>query len=169
MILPGHIAASVLCHRYLKVDLRIALLAGITPDVVDKVLYYGFHVTPSSRVPMHTLLSWLVSTVLLLLIAYISGKGAIHVWPGAWFAGYGAHLLCDSPLVGGALPFLWPLIAYDFSSPHLPLGFVFGLDDWPLVTLLAEAGLAGLTIRLERKWIASWIRRQFHQSVPDRR
>ena len=146
MIFPGHVAASVLCHRYLKVDLRVALVAGVLPDVVDKLLYYGLHVVPSSRVPMHTLWAWLGTTLLLAAIALAVRRPSAKAWVWAWFAGYGAHLLCDSPLVGGKLPFLWPWLAYDFSSAHVMLGFLFGLDCWPVTTLMAEAALVALTL-----------------------
>ena len=67
-------------------------------------------------------------------------------WAIAWFISYGAHLLCDSPLVGGKLPFLWPWMSYDFSSTHMPLGFLFGLDRWPITTLVIEAVLVIFTL-----------------------
>jgi hypothetical protein len=62
---------------------------------------------------------------------------------------YAAHLLCDSPLVGGKLPFLWPFRAYHFTSPRLPFGFLFGLDAWPIQMLIAELLLVSLTLYLE--------------------
>jgi hypothetical protein len=161
MILPGHVAAAVLCHRYLKIDLRLALVAGLLPDVVDKVLYYGLHLVPSSRVIMHTLWAWLGTTLLVGLVAWpwmaLRGapggtRGGWRRWVGvlgSWLLGYGAHLLCDSPLTGGNLPFLYPVRGYDFTSPSAPLGFLFGLDDWPLHTLLAEGLLVAFTVVTE--------------------
>jgi len=146
MILPGHIAASVLCHRYLKVDLRVVLLAGVLPDVVDKALYYSLHCVPSSRLPMHTLLAWLVSTLIVWVLLRLARRPPAQSLALAWFVGYGGHLLCDSPLVGGRLPFLWPWLRYDFASAHVPLGFLFGLDRWPVTTLLCEAVLVALTL-----------------------
>ena len=151
MIFPGHVAASLLCHRYLKVDLRVALVAGITPDLIDKGLYYGLHLVPNSRVPMHTLLGWSVSTMLVIAIAWTFYRPLVRAWGAAWFVGYGAHLLCDSPLVGGKLPFLWPWLNYDFTSAHLPLGFLFGLDRWPVTTLVAESVLVIFTLWNERR------------------
>jgi membrane-bound metal-dependent hydrolase YbcI (DUF457 family) len=146
MIFPGHVAASVLCHRYLKADLRVALVAGVIPDVVDKLLYYGLRLVPSSRLPMHTLWAWLASALLLWATAWLIVRPAARPIAWSWLVGYGAHLLCDSPLVGGKLPFLWPWLAYDFSSAHMPFGFLFGLDRWPLATLIAEAALVALTL-----------------------
>ncbi len=48
MIFPGHVAAAVLIHRKFAVDKWVVLAASLAPDVVDKLLYYGLHVTPSS-------------------------------------------------------------------------------------------------------------------------
>ena len=161
MIFPGHVSGSVLCHRYLKVDLTVALVAGLAPDVVDKLLYYGLQATPNGRVPMHTLWAWLLSTALVALAGWLWSRGRCVSghwtrWPMAWFVAYGAHLLCDSPLLGGKLPFLWPLLPYDtYGSPRMPLGFLFGLDGWPVTTLVAEALLTALTLYLERRPVAA--------------
>ena len=165
MILPGHIAASLLCHRYLKVDLTAALVAGLAPDVVDKLLYYGLRLTPNGRVPMHTLWAWLLSTGLVVLAGWLWrrqhwARQHWRRWPVAWFVAYGAHLFCDSPLLGGRLPFLWPLLPYEaYGSPQAPLGFLFGLDAWPVATLLAEAGLVLYTVFLYRRRAVAWMRR----------
>lgn len=164
MILPGHIAAAVLCHRHLKIDLRLSLVAGLLPDVVDKILYYGFRIVPSSRVIMHTLWAWLGTTLLLGLVAWLwslFGKGQIRIpykgwiperWPrwavlpASWFCGYGVHLLCDSPLTGGKLPFLYPFRTYELVSLSVPMGFLFGFDTWPVHTLVVEGLLVAFTL-----------------------
>jgi len=129
MIFPGHIAASVLCHRYARVDLRVALVAGITPDVVDKLLHYLLRITPSSRVPMHTLLAWVISTVLVALVAWLTRTAPVRDWAVAWFLGYGVHLFCDSPLLGGELPFFYPFRYMTLAAPRCP--FPFSLDSTP--------------------------------------
>ncbi len=186
MVLPGHIAAAVLCHRYLKIDLRLALVASLLPDLVDKTLYHVLRWVPGSRVPMHTLLALLATTALVALTAWAwglfhqrrslsplswgkdpsesnsplpwgegQGEGLSSFIPHpsslplSWFLAYGAHLLCDSPLFGGQLPFLYPFRAYDFSSPSVPWGFLWGLDAWPFYTLLMEALLVAVTLFLE--------------------
>jgi hypothetical protein len=150
MIFPGHVAASLLCHRYLKADLRVALVAGVIPDVVDKLLYYGLHVVPSSRLPMHTLWAWLASALLLWATAWLIVRSAARPMAWSWLVGYGAHLLCDSPLLGGELPFLYPFHYYHFGSPEVPLSFLFGLDVWPIQMLVAELLLSLFTLYVER-------------------
>jgi hypothetical protein len=67
----------------------------------------------------------------------------------SWFVAYGAHLFCDSALFGGWLPFFYPLKAYTFSSKPIPLPFLFGLGDWPITTLVAEAVLVTCAIIVE--------------------
>ena len=161
MIFPGHIAASVLCGHYLKADLRVALVAGVLPDVADKLLYFGLHAVPSSRVPMHTLLAWLLSSLLVLAAAWLIKRPAAQTIAWSWLVGYGAHLLCDSPLVGGELPFLWPWLEYDFSSAYMPFGFLFGLDRWPVMTLVMEALLVGVTLYRERARLSMWWMRRW--------
>jgi len=167
MILPGHIAASRLCHRYLRADWSVVLVAGLAPDIADKFLYYVLGVTPGSRAIMHSLWGWLGTTGLCLVLAFILGKPKA-LWAWSCWASYGAHLLCDSPLFGGWLPFLYPLRDYDFISPSVPLGFLFGLYEVPVVTLAWETALTALTIYLERDVLmgamtslrrrASWLR-----------
>ena len=151
MIFPGHIAASVLCGRYLKVDLRVALVAGVIPDVIDKLLYYGLHVVPNSCVPLHTLWAWLGSALLVWAAAWLIVRPAAQTIAWSWLVGYGAHLLCDSPLLGGELPFLYPFHYYDFGSPEVPLSFLFGLDIWPIQMLVAELLLSFFTLYVERE------------------
>ena len=149
MILSGHIAASRLCHRHLRADWSVALVAGLAPDVADKFLYYVLSVTPGSRAIMHTLWGWFGATLLCLILAFLLNKPKA-IWAWSFWAGYGAHLLCDSPLFGGWLPFLYPLRHYDFISPSVPLGFLFGLDRIPVVTLAWETALTALAVYLER-------------------
>ena len=59
LILRGHVAASRLCHRYLRADWAAVLWAGLCPDLVDKVLYYGVQAMPGSRAIMHSIVRWL--------------------------------------------------------------------------------------------------------------
>lgn len=147
MILPGHIAAPLLCHRYARVNLPVALAAGLLPDVVDKTLYYGTGLTPSSRLPMHTLWGWLGTTLLVVLVGLALSRAV--AWGYAWFLSYGAHLLCDSGLVGDDLPLLYPLVEYDLTSAPFPLAYLFDPSTWPWPKLIAEALLVGFTIYIE--------------------
>jgi hypothetical protein len=122
----GHVAVSVLEHRYLKVELVPVLVAGIFPDLVDKALCQLLHVTPFGRMYAHTLAAMALST---LVVGLIWGR---HVaW--SWGLGYLSHLVCD---LGGFLPWLYPFVHYDF--PHRQHNLVEILRPW----LLHPAGLA---------------------------
>jgi hypothetical protein len=152
MIFPGHVAAAVLIHRKFAVDKWVVLAASLAPDVVDKLLYYGLHVTPSSRVPMHTALALLLSGLLIAAIEWGVRRGGTWRWTTAWVLGYAAHLACDSPLTGGRLPILFPFRSYNFHSPDQPLGFVRGLTAPPWHTLIVEALLVMFTVYYEWRW-----------------
>jgi hypothetical protein len=110
-MLFGHLAISVLQHRYLRADLVPVIAGGILPDVVDKTLCQVLHLTPSGRMFGHTLVGLAAST---LVVGLLGGRRA--AW--SWALGYGGHLLGDA---GGFLPWLYPLVRYDFSqgSPGL--------------------------------------------------
>ncbi len=158
MILPGHIAASVLVHRHLRTPLWPTVLAGLAPDLVDKFLCYVLHVAPSSRLPMHTLLGWVGSTLLVGVAAYLIDRSAIRRWLLCWAAGYGGHLLCDSPLAGGKLPFLWPWRTYSTHTEGLPLAYLFHGGPLPVWTLTAELILVLYTLATSpqvRTWLAA--------------
>jgi|LSQX01.3.fsa_nt_gb hypothetical protein len=137
MILPGHIAAAVLCHRYAAADLPVAMAASLAPDVVDKAVYYGTSLSPSSRLPMHTLWGWFGTTLLVALVGLVCARAA--TWTYAWFLSYGVHLLCDSGLVGDDLPLLYPLVSYELNSPPFPLAYLLDPATWPWPKLIAEA------------------------------
>ena len=109
-MLLGHIAVSLLLHRYLDADLTPAMAGGMFPDLVDKTLCQVLHLTQSGRMYAHTLLGLGLSTAIV---------GA--VWGGrearSWGLGYGGHLLAD---VGGPVPWLYPFREYDFApAPSL--------------------------------------------------
>jgi len=158
MILPGHIAAPVLCHRYAGANLPVALTASLLPDIVDKVVYYGTGLSPSSRLPMHTLWGWLGTTLLVMLVGLVFSQAA--EWGYSWCLSYGVHLLCDSGLVGDDLPLLYPLVQYDLTSPPFPLSYLLDPSTWPWPKLIAEALLVAVTVYLE------WRRRAWRPSQP---
>jgi hypothetical protein len=137
MIFPGHVAASWLCHRYLKANLPVALLAGVFPDVVDKTLRYVLHLTSYSRVPAHTLWAWMISSLVVLGLGWLRTR--TWSWGYAWALSYAVHLLCDAPFLGGSLPLLYPFVTYSGSGQ----GFPFWIwnsppDQWPWRMLIAE-------------------------------
>jgi hypothetical protein len=105
-MLFGHLAISLLQHRYLKVDLAPVVAGGIFPDVVDKTLCQVLHVTPSGRMFGHTLVGLAVSTA---VVGLLGGRRRAQ----SWALGYLGHLLGD---VGGFIPWLYPLVPYDFSA-----------------------------------------------------
>ena len=104
-MLFGHLAVSVLQHRYLKVDLKPVVAAEVFPDVVDKTLCQVLHLTPSGRMFGHTLAGLIFSTA---VVGLIWGRRA--AW--SWALGYLGHLLGDA---GGFVPWLYPFAQYDFS------------------------------------------------------
>ncbi len=151
MILPGHIAASWLCQRCLRADLRVALVAGLFPDLLDKPLYYLSGLTPNSRIPGHTLLGWLVSSAIVLALGWLIARA--WVWGWSWGVAYAGHLLCDSPLVGDQMPFLWPWRAYPFTTAPDLWSYFLHIDRELLYLLAVETALvlAALLVELRRR------------------
>lgn len=148
MIFPGHAATVVLARRYLHVDLYAMLAASFAPDLIDKFLYYVLRATPHSRIPMHSLVGWLGTTALAALLGWLAGVRWRWAW--AWLVGYGGHLLLDSPVAGGDLPFLYPFHRYThLTSSKLPFSFLWGLQDWPWHMLIAETLLVAGVAYLE--------------------
>jgi hypothetical protein len=107
----GHLAISVLQHCYLKADLAPAIAGGIFPDVMDKTLCQVLHLTPSGRMFGHTLVGLAASTA---VVGLLRGRRVAR----SWALGYLGHLLGD---MGDFVPWLYPLVRYDFSrgSPGL--------------------------------------------------
>jgi len=138
VILPGHVAAAVLASRRFGLDLRIAIVAGLAPDLVDKFAFYILHATRWTRVPAHSLTALAVSALVVALIG--RWRRSDWRWGASWLAGYGAHLLCDMMPGEGTLPWLWPFRSYsDYVSPGLP--WFLGGGPVPWLTLIAEAVL----------------------------
>lgn len=108
-MLFGHVAVSVLQHRYLKVDFAPVVVAGVFPDLMDKTLCQVLHLTPSGRTFGHSLAGLALSAG---VVGLIWGRRAAQ----SWALGYLAHLLCDA---GGFVPWLYPFVRYEFP-PHSP-------------------------------------------------
>ncbi len=109
-MLIGHVAISILEHRFLDVELAPTLMGGLFPDVLDKTLCHVLRVTPSGRMWGHTALSLVVSTGLVRLLA--GGRKA-----RAWAAGYIGHLVADAD---DGTPFWYPFSTYEFTpSPSI--------------------------------------------------
>lgn len=106
----GHLAVSVLQHRYLKLNLGTVMAAGIFPDLVDKTLCQVLHWTPSGRMFGHTGVGLGFSAA---VVGALWGRRA--AW--TWMLGYLGHLIGDA---GGFVPWLYPFAHYDFTQHHGP-------------------------------------------------
>lgn len=146
MILPGHVAAPVLASRFLHVERRLAVVAGVAPDLIDKFAYYVLHATHWTRLPAHSPFIFVLSTLAVAL------AGRLHRgdwrWAWAWLAGYGLHLLCDLIPPEGILPLAWPLRSYaEMVSSGRPWFLGGGPVPWPSV--IAEVGLVVAAVVVE--------------------
>jgi hypothetical protein len=104
-VIIGHLAVSRLEEHYLDAAPVPVFVAGLFPDLLDKTLCQGLHLTTSGRMWGHTLVGLgLTST----LVGLIWGKRALR----SWALGYVSHLLCD---VGGFVPWLHPFVDYAFK------------------------------------------------------
>ena len=102
----GHLAVSALEHRYAKVDFVPVMAAAVVPDLVDKVAHYLLGSTEFGRLWGHTLVAALLSTFIVLVLF---GRRSAT----SWGLGYLSHLVCD---IGGVVPWLHPLVSYDFPQ-----------------------------------------------------
>lgn len=143
MILPGHVAAPVLASRYLNIDCRLAVIAGLMPDLVDKSLLYVLHVTQWGRVPAHSLAALGASTLSVALAGRVLRRD--WRWGASWVVGYSLHLLCDLLPPKGALPWFWPLERYAaYVSDARP--WFLGGGPVPWFSLVAEIALVAATV-----------------------
>ena len=104
-MLFGHIAVSLLQHRYLKADLAPVVAGGLFPDVLDKTMCQVLHITPSGRMWGHTILSLVLSTF---TVGIARGRRTAI----GWAVGYIGHLVADT---GGQVPWLYPFASYVFK------------------------------------------------------
>ncbi len=138
MIFPGHVAAPLVASRYLDIDRRVAVIAGLAPDLVDKFVFYVLHASHWTRIPAHSLLG-LFGSLLAVAVTSRLWRRDWH-WAASWLTGYGLHLLCDTLPPEGVLPWLWPLNPYtDQVSTTLP--WFLGGGPVPWVSLIAEITL----------------------------
>jgi hypothetical protein len=146
MIFPGHVAASLLASRHLDVDLRLTLVAGLAPDLLDKTLFYVLHVTHWTRIPGHSPFVLVLSG----LAVALAGRLWRHDWRwgASWCAGYTLHLLCDLVPGEGVLPWLWPWDAYaGYVSSGRP--WFLGGGPVPWLAVVAEAALVAAAVAQE--------------------
>jgi hypothetical protein len=110
-MLFGHLAVSALQHHYLRVDPAPVIAGGVFPDLVDKTLCQVLHRLPSGRMYAHTLVAVGLSAA---VVRLIWGRQAAR----SWALGYLGHLIGDS---GGFVPWLYPVLPYDFLPDALSL------------------------------------------------
>jgi membrane-bound metal-dependent hydrolase YbcI (DUF457 family) len=149
-MLLGHLAVSILEHRYLKADLAPVVVGGVFPDVVDKTLCHVLRLRPHSRTFGHTLVGMVISTG---IVGLIWGQRAAR----SWALGYLSHLLGD---VQGFVPWLYPLVRYDFPPPSpglleivlralsnpVQMGLELGLAVWAMFACV-QVPTAGTELR----------------------
>jgi len=116
MILPGHIAVAILCHKWLGVDLPTTIAATVVPDAVDKGLAQVLHVTPNGRYAMHSLAGWLASSW---LASRLGGRRRGR----AWALSHMAHFLGDQ----GRIPWWLPFKRYKLARSQDLDEFLLGL------------------------------------------
>ncbi|MBM3187841.1 MAG: metal-dependent hydrolase [Chloroflexi bacterium] len=147
MILSGHVAAAAAAAKCTHTDMRGAMAAAMWPDLIDKPTRWLLRLTPNDRIPAHSLLGWVCST---LLAWHLGGRRFAR----GFAVGYGAHLLGDelnAYLNPGRLYFWWPFQRY---AMHIgPTGLSSSLDDFSRASLLAEGlvTVIGTVIWLSRR------------------
>ena len=145
MILPGHLGAGYLAAHYIRADERIALVAALFPDVVDKTGRYILRITPNARVPAHSIVLGIFTTLLVWL--FIRRRPA--VW--GWAAGYATHLIGDLAtdllnVNGGSWYLLWPLVSPTPGRYKTLLGSVFAYSGWACALEAAICVWAGMVL-----------------------
>jgi len=150
MVFPGHVAAPLLASRWLDFDRRWAVIAGVMPDLIDKVAYYVLHASHWSRLPAHSTLFWAGSTLAVALAGRLLRRD--WRWGAAWLLGYGLHVLCDAIPPQNDLPWIWPLHNYsEIASSGRPWFLGGGPVPWPSliieVVLVVAAVLSELAAR----------------------
>lgn len=155
MIFPGHVAAPVLASRWLHLDCRVAVVAGVMPDLIDKTVFYLLRASHWTRLPAHSPLFFAGSS----LAVALAGRWWQRDWRwgAAWLVGYGLHILCDAIPPQGVLPWAWPLHSYaEMVSSGRPWFLGGGSVPWP--SLLAEVALVVAAVVVElaarRRWAA---------------
>jgi len=135
VILPGHLAAAWISGSALGADLSGTFTAAMFPDIVDKPIRWILGITPNDRLPAHTLLGWLLTTI-------IAKSWCGDRFAKGWALGYGAHLACDrinASFNPGRLYLLWPLRRYHYHQG--PTGLSSSLRDFKGTSLLFEMTL----------------------------
>lgn len=143
MLPTGHISVSYILSRFAGVDLRIAVVATLFPDVLDKSLKLVLQVMPTGRSFGHGLPMVLVAT---LLVAIWKGRHAAY----SWFMGHFSHLLADWPLTG-YVPWFYPLVDYEFPTGGPPVLVTLPEVALDLGTLVLALLIYWQTVRVNKR------------------
>ncbi|HOQ97883.1 MAG TPA: metal-dependent hydrolase [Anaerolineae bacterium] len=147
MIFPGHVAAPVLASRYLDIDRRLAVLAGVMPDLIDKAAFYVLHASHWTRLPAHSPLFFVATSLAVALAGRLLRRD--WRWGLTWAVGYALHLLCDLIPPDGILPWAWPWHAYgEIVSRGRPWFLGGGPVPWLSVSIEAALVAAALLVEL---------------------
>ena len=139
---PGHFSVSLLLKKYLKLEFYPVIIAGIFPDIIDKLLSDILHITQYGRTFMHSIPGVIAASIFVYLL---KGKA----WGISWFAGQLGHLIGDISYV----PWFYPFISYQtpqsinvFNVTNLTTV----LFNWKVVIL--ECSIFFLTIILYMRY-----------------
>lgn len=108
MLPTGHVAVSYILSRVAKADLKIAVIASLFPDLLDKSLKLVFHLVPGGRSLGHGLPA--VVVISLVMTAW-KGRRAGYSWGIAHLF----HLFADYPFTE-YVPWFYPLVPYSFPA-----------------------------------------------------
>ncbi|RJP21217.1 MAG: metal-dependent hydrolase [Candidatus Omnitrophota bacterium] len=139
---PGHLAFSLLCHRYFNVELISVIVGGLLPDLIDKPLDDLFHITPYGRYAMHSLTGLAIAG----LVAYVLFGKQIGL---AYSLGHLAHLIADADFN----PWFWPFYDHQFPAGITIVDLVRApgkilFPSW----ILLETSILGLVLFLYSKY-----------------
>ncbi|MBN1400198.1 MAG: metal-dependent hydrolase [Anaerolineae bacterium] len=140
MIFPGHVAAAWLVSEVTGVDRRGALAASMFPDLVDKPVRWLLGLTPNDRIPAHTALGLLLTTL-------VVRRCADRRFTEGWIAGYATHLFCDeinAHLNPGRIYLWWPFRRYRLHTG--PTGLHGSLNDFSPLSMLVEGAMTALAL-----------------------
>lgn len=104
----SHVGIAVPIAYLLGLNIAITAICALLPDLVDKPLWmFGIG---NGRYVAHTLLFALLVT----LVFSVKSK----IWGASALLGGLSHLLLDSVHSWPPVPWLYPMVSYDFSAPQ---------------------------------------------------
>jgi hypothetical protein len=148
MILPGHFATAYMAAHYARVDERLALVAAIAPDVVDKTGRYVLQISPSGRLPAHSLAFALLSIALVWLV--FRRRTLVLGWAAGYLTHITADIILDIMHGNGSEYLLWPFVAAVSSRYKTAFASIMAYSPWAFV-LEGLVTLAGILLYLRSR------------------